>query len=36
VSEVQAAVAYNNAAIQYYAEFACLNVIPLDSIADEN
>jgi hypothetical protein len=34
-SEVQAAVAYNNAAIQYYAEFACLNVIPIDSIADD-
>ena len=35
-SEVQAAVAYNNAAICHYAEFACLNVIPLDSITVEN
>ena len=30
--EVQAAVAYNNAAIQHFREFASLNVIPLDSV----
>ncbi len=35
-SEVQAAVAYNNAAICHFAEFACLNVIPLGSITVEN
>ena len=34
-SEVQAAVAYNNAAIQYFAEFACLNVIPVASIVTD-
>ncbi len=34
-NEVQAAVAYNNAAIQYFADFACLNVIPIESIADD-
>ena len=32
-SEVQAAVAYNNAAIEYFAEFAALSVIPLDSFS---
>jgi hypothetical protein len=36
LSEIQAAIAYNNAAICYFAEFACLNVIPLDSITAEN
>ncbi len=35
-SEIQAAVAYNNAAICHFTEFACLNVIPLDSITVEN
>ncbi len=34
-SEVQAAVAYNNAAIHHFTEFACLNVIPIESIADD-
>ncbi len=33
-SEVQAAVAYNNAAIQYYSEFACLNVIPIENVLE--
>jgi hypothetical protein len=32
VSEVQAAIAYNNAAICHYAEFACLNVIPIETV----
>ncbi len=32
VSEVQAAIAYNNAAIQHFAEFACLNTIPIESV----
>jgi hypothetical protein len=36
LSEIQAAIAYNNASICYFAEFACLNVIPLDSITAEN
>ncbi len=35
-NEIQAAVAYNNAAICHYAEFACLNVIPIESITVEN
>ena len=35
-SEVKAAIAYNNDAICHFAEFACLNVIPLDSITVEN
>ncbi len=35
-SEVQAAIAYNNAAICHFTEFACLNVIPLDNITVEN
>ncbi len=34
-NETQAAVAYNNAAICQYAEFACLNVIPIESIIAE-
>ncbi len=33
-SEVQAAVAYNNAAIQHHAEFACLNVIPIENVLE--
>jgi hypothetical protein len=33
-NEVQAAVAYNDAAIQYFTEFACLNVIPVESVID--
>ncbi len=34
-SEVQAAVAYNNAAIHHFTEFACLNTIPIESVADD-
>ena len=32
--EVQAAVAYNNAAIQLFEEFACLNIIPVENVID--
>ena len=35
-NEIQAAIAYNNAAICHFTEFACLNVIPLDNITVEN
>ena len=34
-NEVQAAVAYNNAAINHYVEFACLNVVPIESVTGD-
>ena len=33
-SEIQAAIAYNNAAVCYFTEFACLNVIPIESVLE--
>ncbi len=33
-SEAQAALAYNNAAIQHFAEFACLIIIPVENVID--